>query len=708
LTTPSNTHRLAAALAPWRGDLLAAALLFVAATLFSGWYLVTQVPSIGYAYRLSTEHFAAAAMFAEGARYFNPDAAQVPGLQDFLNEATATFELTATPPESAERPLSWFHQKHAYLMACVSIAWRVFGVSWFVFRCVIAVMAGVLAVTAYGVLRLAAGRVLSAAVAAAFLLSPAVLTVMPNIRDFAKAPFILAACGLMFWIASRPRSVRVLFVTAAALGLLIGFGIGFRPDVIVCLPPAILALLLSASTAEHTNWRRRLPHRGAALGLCIAAFLLSGAPILLASQQENTASSAHDIICGLSTESDRFLGVAPADYERIYYFWDGFAHATGNSYARRVLGDLEPLPRNSPGAVRGQQGYVLHTFLHFPGDLIARAYAATWRILGDGFARVEEYRANRTPYGYPDSAFVNGVTRLVAPVAWHLERFKLVYVIAALALLAARAPRAAWAALLLGMYFTGYACLQFHLRHYFHLTLFTFWMMALLLSAATSAVRRSESFPTAHTALLRAGLFGLAALALIAAPLHLARLAQAAQVRSTMESGWTVPLEPLPTTTVPTETWIRHPLAHTIETPPDFVGPQVWEVQTEYVVLEIEGADAPRALRIDYQSETPFNDFSHEVRIPAHAPGRTVRYFIPVYQSLYHSVAGEPNPTPGFDGRWGRSVFAGIALKPEHAAAFRGLYRVPDLSPFPLLYGFTTSESREGTRYWQGVEIWIE
>jgi len=707
LTTPITKQRLAAALAPWRADLAVASLLFVATTLFSGWYLVTQVPSIGYAYRLSTEHFTPAAMFAEGARYYNPEPAQVPGLQEFLNEASDTFELTAPPPEHVRRPLSWFHQNHAYLMATVSLAWRVFGVSWFVFRGVIAVMAGTLAVAAYAVLRLGAGHILSAILALLFSVAPVTLTVMPNIRDFAKAPFIVAACGLMFWLAQRGRSDRALHRCAIALGLLIGIGFGFRSDVMVCIPPAVIVLLVSAHTpGKSAGWRARFMLPAKALGAFFAALLISAAPILFASQQSETASAAHDIICGLSTESEKFLGVSPASYERVYYFWDGYAVAIGSSYSRRVLGDKDPLPRYSAGAVLGQQTYVLHTFLHFPGDMLARAYASSWRILGDGFARVDEYRADRAAYGYPDNPFVDGVVRALSPLSKHLEQFKLFYVVTALMLLASRDPRSAWAALLLGMYFTGYSCLQFHVRHYFHLTLFTFWILAVLISTLTAIVRHRESLPPWRTALLRTGTFALCALALILLPLQLARTIQKANVGATLRSAAASELKPLPTHEIEEDGWVRHDLNRLIESPPEFDGPQVWEVQGDLLAVELDGSDKPRTVQIKYVSEAPFNNFTHDVVIPPLAPGGTVRYYFPIYQSLHQSVLDQPPPTGGFDGRWGLSRYWGIGLRPEDRGAYKGTFRVTDETPFPLFYHFVASKDLELFRYWQGIEIW--
>ena len=373
--------------------------LLVFTTLGSAWFLIQHVPSIGYAYRFSTVHFVPAALYASGAGYVNPPADQVAGMRDFLDERVDTFVWQGDVPEMEGTGLTWFHRGSAYLLWTVGWAWSVFGVSWTVFRFVIALMAGALVVVCYGLGRLFAPRWASALVALLFMTTPAVLTVMPNIRDFAKAPFILGAFGVMLWLVLRPVRGRQLLGVAAGLGAVIGIGIGFRPDVLVCLPPAVIMVMLTQYESTERSWR----FRAAAPLVVLAAFFVASGPMRLTDVGRDSGGVAHDIVTGMSTESETFLGVHSPSYERVYYFWDAYTHAIGNSYGHRVMGIEGPIEYQSEAADAALSAYMFRTMWHFPGDMLARGYAATLRILGSGFARVEEYRHDHTLYGYPDN-----------------------------------------------------------------------------------------------------------------------------------------------------------------------------------------------------------------------------------------------------------------------------------------------------------------
>ena len=259
-------------------------------------------------------------------------------------------------------------------------------------------------------------------------------------------------------------------------------------------------------------------------------------------------------------------------------------------------------------------------------------------------------------------------------------------------------------AFVLGLYFTGYASLQFHLRHYFHLT---FFMLLLVLVIGVGVARLWKERPSGETAVVatrRAIACAAVAALLIWMPLFVLRSVQAAQISGVLRTAGSVELEALAHSVIEDDESFLCTLDAEIESPRLPVEPQAWEVQTEYVVAEFAPGDRDRVVRIEYEAETDFNDFSHDVTVPA--SDTKVRYFFPVYQSLYHSVAGEPNPSPGFDGRWGRSVFEGLRLRGEDAGALLGMYRVTDLEPFPLLYNFAVSEGDGEFEYHQTIRMW--
>jgi len=192
-----------------------------------------------------------------------------------------------------------------------------------------------------------------------------------------------------------------------------------------------------------------------------------------------------------------------------------------------------------------------------------------------------------------------------------------------------------------------------------------------------------------------------AGVTLMSAPLYLLRTAQASQVANVLDAAAEAELEPL---VFSREADGRCVLEAPIRSPRGTGGPQTWEVQTEYVVAEFAPGETERTVRIEYEAATDFNDFSQDVIVPAGGDER-LHYFFPVYQSLYHSVAGEPNPSPGFDGRWGKSVFKGLRLQPGDEGALLAMYRVADLEPFPLLYNFGMTESSDEFQYHQTIRM---
>jgi hypothetical protein len=695
-----------------KGDLAVALLLFAVFTGWGGFYLTRYIETVGYTYKLSTHLLVPSALFAEGAGLTNLPPETVPGLKAFLDEETASFTFTGRIPETEKIPLSWFHARHLYLFWTLGIWWGIFGVSWLAFKWLIALFYGISAVLLYSLFRAGMGRAASLAGASLFLFSPAVLTILPSLRDFAKMPFFLAVAGIMLYLIRKPVSRRSLYGAAAAAGIVTGAGFGFRADILACIP-AVLAILL---LAVKTEGRREIANRSAAAALFLGVFFVVQLPLQIASRDEGGALAARNFTAGLATERDAWFGLDRASYEQIYAFEDGFLHATANSWGHRVLGIESEIPYNSPESARAYQSFALHTLYMFPRDMLARGYAATLRILGNGFLRRprEEYSGNTV---------IAALEKNLSPLAQFMEWTKLAAAGAVLLILSAFRPRSAWAGLFLTMYFTGYTALQFHFRHYFHLTFISIWFMAFLLDHGTRSLWRlvrdrgaGAELPGACAPRLRnMAIFAVTAAAMLLIPLFLTRLWQERILNGYIAKCNAAPLIQLATQPVPRDTEggeetaepFYYRLAEPIQSRKHTDEAQVWEAQTEYIMAAFTAKPEPRALRVRYDAETPFNDFSHMFRLlpSPESSGGVTRYFFPVYQACYTSVAGQPNPYYFFDGRWGRSLFAGIELSADRTEDFLGLYRVKDLDPFQMLLNIQIPPDRADFRYHQRLHI---
>lgn len=697
----------------WRGaELLCAGLIALFAGSGGAFYLYRYVTTVGYAYKISTHYFAPCALYALGRGFQNPFLDQVPGLQDFMNEQTQTFTLAPDAPVGTLRDLSWFQRDHLYLLASVALVWRLLGVSWAAFKLVPLIAYIISGVLLFFIFRLGARRTISVAATLLFLFSPAMLTILPGIRDFSKAPFFLGILLTILYLTKHAVSKRRFWTLAGLMGALVAIGYGFRTDLLICIPPALIAILWIARGRTPLGWK----HRAAGLALFLAAFLICGAPLLWRSYGDGS-DPTHHIICGLATECDRDLGIERGSYEHIYYFFDAYTHAMANSYGHRIMGIKENIGYLSPLSGTVQSHYLRDMILRFPGDIVARALSATLRILGNGMTRV-------TAYDYPENTFVETAAAFWKPLGAHLEQFKFVYAGLALLLLAAHSLRIGAVAFLLMMYFTAYTCAQFHLRHYFHLTFISLWFGAFLAemlirglcwmrvrenrSTLLEFVRTPARWWAAPAKRMLA--FACGALIVLVLPLEAARAVQRYRVAYMLEKRADAERVPLATDPEPDGDWTLHRLREPLLSPMEIEGDQLYEVQSEYLVAEFRPSAEPRRIRIQYDCETDFNDFTYELLVDAAGTTRneTVRYVFPVYQALYTTVGGAKNPFPGFDGRWGRSEFVGIATSSAEADDFLGLYRILDITPFPLLMNMTTTASNADFRYFQRVQLFSE
>ncbi len=690
------------------------ALLFVAALGFGGWYLRTHIHTVGYTYKLSTNHLVPAVLWAEGHGFVNPPVDAVPDLGDFLDERIASFSLRGKDVsfEGEQLTLSWFHVHHRYLMWVLAVWWAVFGVSWASFQWLLALFYAVTALCVYGLFRLGTGRFTSTLGALAYMLAPVTLTILPSLRDFSKAPFILAAALLMLYLVRGKRVPRKIMGVALLLGLVIGFGRGFRQDILVCFVPAVAILGLGVAPAAQ----RVFKVRAAALAVFGGAFLIAAIPTFFTGNAGGGGSMlAHDIICGFATEREADLGLERASYERVYYFSDAFTHAAGNSFGHRVCGITEPIPYNSRQSAVANTRLVLATGLMFPGDMVARAYASVCRILGLGFVRLPAHE-------YPLNAVTEFTRTLFEPLAQHLEQGKLFYTAAAFLIISGYSFRLAMAGFLLFLFLTAYPCLQFHVRHYFHLTFVSLWFFAFVLDRAFFGMRQlagqarhrplKESggvwWPEIRPAALRMVAFAATAVLLLLVPLHAGRLWQRHNLQAHIAACRDAEVAEVALQREADNGRVRFALAEPIESERHISGPQTWEVQTEYLMAAFTPSDSARDFTLEYRSQSSFNDFSHALTLhptPESEDG-LVRYFIPLYQACYVDISGLPNPDPGFDGRWGRALLEGLTMAPGTAADFQGLYRVRDLSEFGLLFNIQIPPNMQDFRYYQRVPVY--
>src|SRR4029450_13222396 len=94
----------------------------------------------------------------------------------------------------------------------------------------------------YGILRLTLTRSLALCALAVSVTATPNLMLVPQLRDYAKGPFLLAAMLILGAAVRWGSGLRRTLALAALCGAVVGIGLGFRNDLLLAIPPSLLTL----------------------------------------------------------------------------------------------------------------------------------------------------------------------------------------------------------------------------------------------------------------------------------------------------------------------------------------------------------------------------------------------------------------------------------------------------------------------------------
>ncbi len=624
--------------------------------------------------------FNVSAMMGTGHGMVRGSEDQLPELKAFLFGRTSQLVLPKVEPSQLG---GWYNESflisHCYLILSLGGWWRLMGVSMHTFMLFAAFVYAVAAVLLYALFRLGCGRFAALLGVLCVVTSPLWLNMAPSLRDFAKAPFVLAFLLSAAWAATRSFSGRGLAAWALATGIGLGFGWGFRQDLLACFLPALL-LPWVVRVVGQGAWR----WRAASCALMLAAITTVGFPVIHAMRGDSGMVTVHTLMQGFSEQSESAMSFGNAGYVQHENWNDPLAHAVVAAYAARQ-GNFPPMGGfQSPSYVAAGRRYISETLRTFPADFFRRGLASAFSIPD---VAADACRANNAPL--PNlSPWISWWARIHAPLAAHMERFGVLYVLLALTVGFAVNFRAAVILVVLGIYIGAYPNLLFQSRHVFHLTFVPYWAVLWLFAVAGNAmVRRLRAGLGGHgfpwRVMLRASAGIAAFLGILVATGWFLDRVQERSVNRLLERYRGASLEPVSFRETPyKDGWVLvEPLM-----PVSGLGTAAkvapYETGQALLALQLDWAPPVFPVRMVYE-EGLVTNFTQDVYPLVKDPSKdtALTCFLPVLELNWPAAA---NVDEGGGGVAEKGRFVGIAVPACRREQVRGLFRVANAAQFPL------------------------
>jgi hypothetical protein len=557
--------------------------------------------------RFYQENFAPAVMMACGFGFKAPAGVAPVNLRPFLLLERETFDCAEFPANPPVQEVTW-NGTWYYLYGTIALIWKVTGVSWQVLDWLAAVFVGISLAALYGLFRLVASRVPSILAALLLTLLPVNLVQMSALRDFSKVPFVLVAVYLLARLVMRPTTTRATIGLSALFGGWVGFGYGFRTDLMIVAPFgfAVIGSLLPG------RWLREWRRNAAAVAAAVLTFLLVAAPPLRG--LATGGCQFHYSLLGLTDPMTDGLGVRNGLYSVGGHFLDAFVDVKVGDRASRVL-DLGVPNLCDPNYDRASGDLFFDFARTFPADLITRAYGAVLVVLRSGM---------QVPDLYGPLTKIPILVQLLESIKRQPDVMGLlgpVVTFAAVCVAWGASARLGIALTIFVLFLTGYPAIEFESRHWFHLRFIPWWGLLLVSTVMwrhRELVRerwRRGVVPATITVLLMV-------MSLMAARAYQQRTATALA-----EAYSAAALEPL-------KTHVQDGGRLNVDWRPQDGAPDPHHRGSDMLVVTIDGRGCapagPFDLRIAYEFDNPAHNMSSTVRVRRADAGPTRLYF-PIY-----------------------------------------------------------------------------
>ena len=262
-----------------------------------------------------------------------------------------------------------------YLHASLSALFQVGGPRRSVYIVYMTAMVSLTVLAAYGLFRLSVGPVTASLATLPLIFSDLHLRNALHPAEYVKAPFFLACLFFVGLIVARNLDRRRAFASSAAAGIAAGLGVGFKTDVLICIPIAVVAIAMFAPRSIDVR------QRAAAVAIFLGVVALVGWPVLKAQFLGSEGSLFPvQVLGGMSSPFDDTYA-QPALYDYGVRFDDTHVVYLINSYDQRVNGAASYAEFYSKQLQNAATQLVVDLDRTFPSDFLLRAFAAPVRVL---------------------------------------------------------------------------------------------------------------------------------------------------------------------------------------------------------------------------------------------------------------------------------------------------------------------------------------
>ncbi len=680
-------------------------------------------------YQAQLSHLYPAIFWAAGHGLGTTDVDKIPGLPEFIFGEVDSFDISTIPKDITLVSITSPVRSHLYYVYAVGWMWRFFGVSQDTLILFLILLRTASTVLIYGLFRVGLGR------AAAFMgtliavFSPMLLCEGMLIRDFARAPFLFAFLLIVLYLTTRPHSPLAGMALSILQGMVLGIGMGFRSDLLICLPPAVMTLLFFA----RIQIGRPFLYHPACLIMFLIAFLPLSWPILFSGGMTSDQTPLHAVLLGLSPDMESGLEFGDASYElmprasvadsanlgvvNVYARRSGikdsminkniaeYQRYTGNKDTQLLLDPY--LLFNGKVYAENAERLVRALFFMFPADFVVRAWIAVAAVPKIPERACEQI--SQSVHTLPRWLQINlGFQRVFAR---HLTKWGLLYIL--LVLCALSIERLATALFFMGLlaWFGGYPSIIYEYRHTFYMGIIPLLTFMLCLNGLLGTVkalskgkdRRAFLERTRTLSFWKPLCFAFIVACVILLPVAALRFWQSEQVSLLADKTGTCTKAPLEMFRELTDSdiFMRPKAVLPGLSDPDTTVPG--ETGWEYLALAFDthGQDIPVTLH--YDRSRVFHDYTQTITIHGvndGGPGKVWFYF-PIYETdltfsmdmwrdfrrAYPFLSGKPDDPRSLEEQdwWKRGKFEGISFPKEYAGLFDEAYRVNDATGLEFL-----------------------